>query len=122
MEPLRIKRGGIQDSTKGINYQLNVLKLYTLYAYNKEKPFKCWTEDERADKFDDVCVQMIGSSGNPEYNFVQNKQKSNPSAIDYKSLFTDKDYELKKYFQSMLEIVENFSIEDCMGSITIALS
>lgn len=119
MEPLRIKRGGIQDSTKGINYQLNVLKLYTLYAYNKEKPFKCWTEDERADKFDDVCVQMIGSSGNPEYNFVQNKQKSNPSAIDYKSLFTDKDYELKKYFQSMLEIVENFSIEDCMGSIII---
>lgn len=54
---LKLPRSGFQGGFEGSIFQIKILKLYALKAYNKKFKFDLWTEDEEAAyKFDDLLM------------------------------------------------------------------
>lgn len=102
--------GGIQDTLKGLDYQVDLVKLFSLRYYHQNDDFECWIEDENAGKFDDVCIKVEDKSLKRSYTFVQAKHKIKRIEINLNSFLSDKNYELFKYFNSFLTIEDNFNI------------
>lgn len=105
----KLASGGFQGGFEGSLFQMKILQLYLLRAYNKSLNFNVWTEDEKAGKFDDVLFSYT-SENQTKLSFLQAKHKVKVMTFDLSTLFNDKNYDLLKYFHSFLSLEENFDI------------
>lgn len=110
VKPIEPAPGGIQDGMKGSEYQEKLIELYSMVTFNKSRDFECWTEDTRAGKFDDLVISYSKDS-NTSYTFLQAKYKARPEELKFLDFFSNNKYQLHKYFESFVEIENNFKID-----------
>lgn len=91
--------GGIGQTLLTQYYQLRLLILILL-RYQNQPTFQLATEISEAEKFDDAIVRIPGTGT----KFLQAKMKCRETVLDFANFFTDKNYDLTKYFDSFLKI------------------
>lgn len=97
-----------QGGYEGATFQLKLLKLFALRAFNKKLDFKVWTEDEAAGKFDDLLFSYT-INNQIRLTFGQAKHKVIGTKFKFKNFFQE-NYNLYKYFNSLIEIERNFNV------------
>ncbi len=110
--------GGIQDTYLGIEYQLVLLLLYAHKLSKFGSKFILSTEQRDIGYFDDIVVQVI-EPGIIHYIFGQSKYKINPITIEFKTFIINKNFQLSKYFESWLKILNNPLYKKCTKEIYI---
>lgn len=104
----QIASGGIQGGYQGAKFQIRLLQLFAIRALRKEWEFEIWTEDEIADKFDDLLFKY-SNGGETRYTFLQAKHKVIEKTFELSTLFADKNFNLYKYYSSFEQIGANFN-------------
>lgn len=115
-ETYKMASGGIQGGYQGAKYQIKLLQLFAIRAMKKKLEFNVWTEDESADKFDDLLFSYFRGN-QTRYTFLQAKNKVNHKKLELSTLFNDKNYNLYKYFKSFTQIEDNFKIDYKLNDI-----
>ncbi len=112
--------GGVQDSSLGIKYQLDILLLcaHQSVGESKIRYFQLSTEQVNVGKFDDIVLQIF-EKGKPRYVFGQAKYKINPVKFDYNMFMLNNKFKLSKYFDSWREILSQKQYEK--SEITILI-
>lgn len=100
-----MSEGGIQDSAKGLDYQLKLFQLLCLKAYHNKSftEFYCSTENPDGEKFDDVVLEYKSNNTiNAIYLQAKNLKVSKPLTFD--NFFTGEKFHLYKYFTAYEKI------------------
>ncbi len=111
--------GGVQDSSLGIKYQLDILLLCVHKSVESNiKYFQLRTEQKNIGKFDDMVLQIFENK-KPRYVFGQAKYKVNPVKFDFSMFMVNDKFKLSKYFDSWREILSQKQYEK--SEITILI-
>ncbi len=98
--------GGIQDSSLGIKYQLDLLLLCTHRLAETRIKFELVTEQKNIGKFDDIVLGME-QNGKIRYIFGQAKYRVRPIDLGFTALMNNNNFKLSTYFESWLEILKH---------------
>jgi hypothetical protein len=98
--------GGIQDSSLGIKYQLDLLLLCAHRLAETTIEFELVTEQEKIGKFDDIVLKME-ENRKIHYIFGKAKYRVRPFDLGFTALMDNNNFKLSKYFESWLEILKH---------------
>ena len=102
---------GLKKTQHGVNYQIALIVLATVRAYQRQKKtsFTIYSESPEHGKFDDLVIEL-----NDSVICMQIKHSSTDNPYTDKD-FKDKnkDFSLSKYFSSWLKIREKHKGKNC---------
>jgi hypothetical protein len=110
--------GGVQDSSLGIDYQLDLLLLCAHQSDVQKIKFELSTEQANAGKFDDI-VLTINENGKIRHVFGQAKHRVKAGYLLFKTLMENRIFKLSKYFDSWREILSEKQFENGEKTILI---